>query len=81
MKKVLLLDNDLDVLDIMQEVLSYEGFDVKCIERTDNIFPEIENYSPDVVVLDYLLGETNGGEICHQIKVNKNTSGLPVILI
>lgn len=81
MKKVLLLDNDLDVLDIMQEVLSYEGFDVKCIEQTDNILPEIENFSPDVVVLDYLLGEINGGEICHQIKLNKSTSGLPVILI
>lgn len=81
MKKVLLLDNDEDVLDVMHEVLSYEGFDVKCIERTDNILPEIEKYDPDLVILDYLLDGINGGELCHQIKENKKTSRLPVVIM
>jgi len=81
MKKVLLLDNDEDVLDVMQEALTYEGFEVKCIEQTDNILPEIERYRPDLVILDYLLDGINGGEICHQIKKNKKTSDLPVIIM
>ncbi|HWD89167.1 MAG TPA: response regulator [Mucilaginibacter sp.] len=81
MKKVLLLDNDEDVLDVMQEALSYEGFEVKCIGQTNDIFPEIERYRPDVVILDYILDGVNGGEICHQIKENKKTSDMPVILV
>lgn len=81
MKRVLLLDNDESVLDVMQEALNYEGFDVKTIDRTDNIFPEIENYEPDVVILDYILNGINGGEICHQIKENKSTACLPVIMV
>ena len=81
MKKVLLLDNDGDVLDVMQEALTYDGFEVRCIEKTNNIFPEIEDYHPDVVILDYLLDGINGGEICHQIKENKKTSGLPVVIM
>jgi DNA-binding response OmpR family regulator len=81
MKKVLLLDNDEDVLDVMHEVLTYEGFDVKCIGQTDNIFPEIESYHPDLIILDYILSGVNGGEICHQIKENKKTSDLPVVIM
>src|SRR3569833_1456983 len=81
MKRVLILDNDESVLDVMQEALNYEGFNIKCLERSDNIFPEISDYKPDVVILDYILNGVNGGEICHQIKVNAKTSELPVILV
>ncbi|MBS1524913.1 MAG: response regulator [Bacteroidetes bacterium] len=81
MEKVLLLDNDEAVLDVMQEALTFAGFNVRCIEQTSDIFPEIEDYHPDVVVFDYLLNGVNGGEICHQIKGNKRTSALPVIIV
>lgn len=81
MKKILLIDNDKDVLDVMQEALIYEGFEVKSIEETRDIFTEIESYRPNVVIVDYLLNGINGGEICHQIKKNEKTSRLPVVLI
>lgn len=38
LKKVLVLDNDERILDVMQEVLNYEGFDVDTFDGTDNIF-------------------------------------------
>jgi DNA-binding response OmpR family regulator len=81
MKKVLVLDNDEDVLDVMQEALKYEGFEVKIIGDTDNIFPVIEAYRPDLIILDYILSGINGGEICHQVKANPKTADLPVIIM
>ncbi|MBV8389739.1 MAG: response regulator transcription factor [Mucilaginibacter sp.] len=81
MKKVLILDNDESVLDVMNEALTYEGFAVKTIEQTEDILPVIENFNPDLVIVDYILHGINGGEVCHQIKVNKQTSSLPVILV
>lgn len=81
MKKVLILDNDEGVLDVMNEALNYEGFDVKAIEATDNIFSTIDGFDPDLVILDYILSGINGGEICHQIKANPTTTNLPVIII
>lgn len=81
MKKVLLLDNDEGVLDVMQEALNYEGFQVKAIEDTDNIFQVIDSFDPDLVILDYILSGINGGEICHQIKANPKTTDLPVIIM
>jgi DNA-binding response OmpR family regulator len=81
MNKVLLLDNDESVLDMMQEALSYGGFEVKAISQTNNIIPEIDTYHPDLVILDYILTGINGGELCHQIKANKKTRDLPVVLV
>lgn len=81
MKKVLVLDNDEGVLDVMQEALNYEGFHVKIIEDTDNIFSVIDSFSPNLVILDYILSGINGGEICHQIKANPKTTDLPVIIM
>jgi len=80
-KKVLIVDDDNGILDIMQEALTHEGYDVKSLPAVDNIFPEIMQYKPDVVILDYLLKGVNGGELCHQIKINRFTAQIPVILM
>lgn len=80
-KRVLILDNDPDVLDAMQEVLNYSGFEVKAIEETNDIFSVIDGFQPDVVLVDYILNGINGGEICHLIKSNPKTSHLPVIIL
>jgi len=81
MKKVLVLDNDEGVLDVMQEALNYEGFQVRIIGETDNIFSVIDSFEPDLIILDYILSGVNGGEICHQIKANPKTTDLPVIIM
>jgi DNA-binding response OmpR family regulator len=81
MKRVLFLDDDESVLDVVQEALVHEGFDVKIITGTDDILSEIDEYRPDVVVIDYILVGINGGEICHQIKANTKTADIPVVLV
>ena len=80
-KRVLIIDNDDDVLDMMQEALTYEGFDVHSIAKIDDILAAVAEHQPDIVILDYLLTGINGGELCHQIKSNKTTAHLPVILV
>lgn len=80
-KKILIVDDDNDILEVMTEALVYEGYEVKGLQKTDNIFPEIIQYKPDLVLLDYILNGVNGGELCHQVKINRHTSRLPVILM
>ncbi|GAA4095066.1 response regulator [Mucilaginibacter panaciglaebae] len=80
-KRVLVVDDDNDILDIMEEILTYEGYGVSSLDDTDDIFSEINRNRPDLIILDYILKGINGGEICHQIKTNPNTSDIPVILI
>lgn len=80
-KRVLIIENDDSILNVIEEALNYEGYDVNGRLETPDIFPLIEQYQPDIVILDYLLNGINGGEICHQIKVNSSTSALPVIIM
>jgi DNA-binding response OmpR family regulator len=80
-KKVLVIDDDEAVLDIMEEALKYEGFEVKILSKADDIATLIDSYSPDILLIDYLLKGINGGEICHQVKTNPATRQVPVIIV
>src|SRR5690349_16833469 len=80
-RKVLVLDDDIAVLEAIESALIYEDFEVKTIGRTYNIFKTIDEYSPDVILIDFILDGINGGELCKQIKGNPRTSHLPVIII
>lgn len=80
-KKILVIDDDRALLDVMHEALVYGGYEVDTLCETHHVFTEILKYKPDVIIIDYLLKNDNGGEICHRIKNNPLTSGLPVIIM
>ncbi|MFD2148508.1 response regulator [Mucilaginibacter antarcticus] len=80
-KRVLIVDDDNDILDVMKEALSYEGYEVRAITGTNDIFPDIIQRRPDLILMDYLLAGINGGELCHQIKNNSSTQAIPVIIM
>lgn len=76
-----MLDNDESILEVMQEALTYEGFEVKCIQESDHILDTIRQFKPDLLITDYLLNGINGGEICHMLKTNNETTSVPVMII
>lgn len=80
-KHILIIEDDQDILQVLETILTYNNFTVDAISRTDDIFKSIEDYKPDLVLTDYLLSGTNGGKICQLIKANKDTCHIPVILI
>ncbi len=79
-KKILIIDDDTDVLDIMEEALNYEGFEVLISPVADNYENLLRKNNIDLVIIDYLLHGVNGGEICHQIKCNPEFDHIPVII-
>ncbi|OCX51804.1 histidine kinase [Mucilaginibacter sp. PPCGB 2223] len=82
-KKILVLDDDLAILDALGDVLEYGGYDVCKLSRGDEIFEQIEDYHPDLILLDVMLADRDGREICKQIKLDENheISNIPVIMI
>jgi DNA-binding response OmpR family regulator len=80
-KSILIVDNDPAILDAMQEVFSYEGYDVVVAEGTEDIISLVDHHKPDLLVLDYILNGINGGELCHLVKVNQTTCTLPVVIM
>lgn len=80
-KQILIIEDDGDILQVLETVLTYNEFAVTGITGTEDIFESIEKYKPDLILTDYLLSGLNGGRICQLIKSNKETCHLPVMLI
>jgi two-component system, OmpR family, phosphate regulon response regulator PhoB len=80
-KQILIIEDDDDIMQVLETVLTYNDFAVTGIEGTDDILGSIKKYKPDLVLTDYLLSGQNGGRICQLIKSNKETCHLPVVLI
>ncbi|WDF54505.1 response regulator [Mucilaginibacter sp. KACC 22063] len=79
-KKILIVDDNKDILDIVHETLSYENFEVLATSENHGIIEKVTGFNPDLIIIDYRLGNINGGEICQQIKQLPGFENLPVII-
>jgi DNA-binding response OmpR family regulator len=80
-KKILVIDDNSDLLDLLKEALTGEGYEVECASHVDNIYESVRQSGAGLVIIDYILEGINGGELCHQLKINPRTKHLPVIMI
>lgn len=78
-KKILVVDDDVSILDTLEMVLTYYGYDVKTLSRGDKVFEQIDNYHPDLILMDIMLAGMDGRIICSAIK--SEMADMPVILI
>lgn len=79
-KRILVLDDNQDILDIVHETLTYENFEVRSTGESEAVLPLVEEFAPDLVILDFRVAGTNGGELCRQIKSHPKFSNVPVII-
>lgn len=80
-KKILVLDDDQDILDILSLILTEEGYEVRALSSGENVFNDLSDFHPDLVLMDVLLGGMDGRSICEEMKANNLTCSVPVILI
>ncbi|RNI34519.1 response regulator [Hanamia caeni] len=80
MSKILVVDDDIDILSVMEILLSMKGFDVEVTSRGENTLPKIESFKPDLILLDVLISGYDGRTICKQLKSNQATCHIPVIM-
>jgi len=80
MKKILVVDDDIDILTVVQLVLDSNGFEVSAISNWQNIYKQIDTFKPDLILLDVSLGTQDGRNICKQLKSNNDTKKISVIL-
>lgn len=79
-KRILILDDNQDILEIVHETLSYEKFDVKSTSNGEEVMPMLVEFNPDLVILDYRVAGFNGGDLCKQIKCHPLYKDVPVII-
>jgi DNA-binding response OmpR family regulator len=80
LKKILILDDDPDLLEIMDFLLTDAGYETLLLPEGDHIKEHIEHFCPDLILMDVMLGSMDGREICKALKANL-VYRTPVILI
>jgi len=80
MNNILVIDDDPEVLEVVDILLSTKGLRVKTESRWERAFNEIESFEPDVILMDIDLGNEDGRIITKKIKSSYSTSHIPVIL-
>ena len=80
MKKVLIVDDDQDILTVVEMLLSMNNYSVKAISRWQEIDSTIKSFCPDLILLYVALSGADGREICRHLKKSDETHNIPVIL-
>ena len=80
MSKILVVDDDNDILTVVGIILSMNHFTVRTISKWQEIDNTVNSFSPDLILLDVALRGADGREICRQLKKSKETQHIPVIL-
>ncbi len=81
MKRILIVDDDADLLISLKRILTKKGYDIVASANGLETIYLTRYFTPDLILLDVMLGDADGKEICHQLKVDKKTSEIPVIMI
>ncbi len=78
-KKILVVDDDEDILESLKVALEIEGYTVQTSISGD-CFQHLNGYVPDLILLDILLSGEDGREICMRLKQHKETRDIPIVL-
>jgi two-component system response regulator VicR len=78
--RVLVIEDDSSLCELLAELFIDEGYQFKIRQDADQIFFVVDQFKPDVILLDYMLPSTNGGEVCSQLKGDEKTKKIPVII-
>jgi DNA-binding response OmpR family regulator len=81
MKKILVLDDDLEILKVITLILEMEGYEVRGIRTGYDLLDSVNLFHPDLILLDVMLGEHDGRVLCHDLKSSPLTESIPVIMI
>jgi DNA-binding response OmpR family regulator len=78
-KRVLIIDDDPDILEVTKIILQSEDYDVSTCSSGNVIF-ELKDRVPDIIVLDVMLGMRDGKELCNYIKDAEHLQHIPVVM-
>jgi len=79
-KKILVVDDEPDILEFLQELLIQEGYAVAVAERAEYVETLCDKNLPDLILIDVLLSGKDGRDIVRRLKNQPETEHIPVIM-
>jgi excisionase family DNA binding protein len=81
-RKVLVVDDDFELVQLITRVLEEDGrFEVRIAGNGFDAGMMVKEYRPDIIVLDVMLPDINGKEVCHRVRSDSNLEDVRILCI
>ena len=80
-RRVMIVDDDPDALALMEKILSDDGFELIKVSNATEVGLKAAQLSPDLILLDFLMPEINGFEVCKALRANEMTRSIPIMAV
>jgi len=79
--KILVVDDDVDTVELLTKRLSAEGYHTAEACDGEKALQRVEEYGPDLVILDIKMPKVDGYEVCRRLKRSEDTRLIPIIML
>lgn len=81
-KKILVVDDDVDLVELIVEGLQRDGrFDIRTANNGFDAGMQVKEFRPDLVILDVMLPDINGKEVCQRVRSDPSMDTVQIICI
>ena len=80
-KKILIVEDEFDILKLIEFNLKKEGFDVIAVSDGESAIKEVRSNKPDLILLDLMLPGISGLDVCHLIQKDEGLSQIPILML
>ncbi len=81
-RKALIVDDDLELVELLRDVLAADGrFEVRAVNNGFDAGMMVKEYHPDIIILDVMLPDINGKEVCQRVRSDSALDDVRIICI
>lgn len=81
MAKILIVDDDIETTALFESLIKHTGHDPVAVNTSLTAIETIKAESPDLILLDIMMPDVNGIELCKMIKANPHIRHIPVMMV
>jgi len=81
MKKILIVEDEEDLREIMLYNFKREGYEVITVDTGEDGLTKAKSMMPDIILLDLMLPKMSGLDVCLNLKQDKSTKNIPIIMV
>lgn len=79
--RILVVDDEKDLVNLVRYNLEKDGFEVTCAYDGSSVLDSVVAQRPDLIILDLMLPDRSGYDICRDLKADQATRGIPIIML
>jgi signal transduction histidine kinase len=79
--KILIVDDDVDSVELLTKRLRADGYDTSDAYDGEQALQQVEQYQPDMIILDIKMPKIDGYEVCRRLKGSEDTRRIPILML